>query len=73
MAAASAEASWGDDAPKIRSIVASDGVDVFKDSELHNRCISRLGRVLAVRNGCVYGNCVSAQDGIGLCDGTPQQ
>ena len=32
-----------DNAPKIRSIVASDGVDVFKDSELHNRCISRLG------------------------------
>ena len=63
-----------DDAPKIRSIVASDGVDGFKDSDLHNRCKSRLGeRVLAVRDGCVYRNYVPVQDGIGFCDGRPEQ
>src|ERR1700721_2403460 len=64
----------GDDGPQIWSIIAADGVDGFKDSDLHNRCKSRLGeRVLVVRNGCVYRNYVPVQDGIGFCDDRPGQ
>ena len=64
----------GDDGPDIRSIVASNGVDGFKDSESHNRRISCLGeRVLAIRDGCVYRNYVPVQDGIGFCDDSPEQ
>jgi len=58
--------------PKVWSIVATDGIDGFKYSKLHNRCISRLGKwVLA--DGCVYPNFVPVQDGIGLCDRRPGQ
>jgi DNA-binding response OmpR family regulator len=53
-------------------IRARDSVHGFEYSELHNRCISRLGeRALAVRNSCVYRNQVPVQNRIGLCSRSP--
>ena len=41
--------------PKIWFVVARDGVDRFKHSKLHNRCVSRLSKwVLLVRDSCIY-------------------
>ena len=69
MAAASAEALDGSVIPRYGLIVTRNGVDGFKDRQLHDRDGSALGEgTLLVGDRRIHCDRIPIQNGIGSCD-----